>query len=97
MLELKVGRLLPGRPPRAEEDLLGGASPDLLYARSLELAAFRRVAEDLAQRLAEASLPSPAAAGAAGEFAHLYPDPMETVTRGRPGPGRGRVLQARRS
>src|SRR2546427_7921099 len=36
LLELKVGRLLPRPPVETEEDLLGGASPDLIYARSLE-------------------------------------------------------------
>src|SRR5438105_10871773 len=35
LLELKVGRLLPRPSPDTEEDLLGGTSPDLLYARSL--------------------------------------------------------------
>ena len=46
MLELKVGRLLPRPAADTEEDLLGAVSPDLLYARSLELAAFREVADD---------------------------------------------------
>src|SRR5690349_16575595 len=41
LLEIKVGRLLPRPVPSTEEDLLGGESPDLLYARSLELSAFR--------------------------------------------------------
>jgi segregation and condensation protein A len=80
MLELKVGRLMPQRPaPQSEEDLLGGTPPDLLYARSIELAAFRRVAEDLAERMAAASLLVPRAAGPPPEFAHLYPDVMERV------------------
>ena len=43
MLELKVGRLMPRHEVLDEEDLLG-VSPDLVYARSLELAAFRLVA-----------------------------------------------------
>src|SRR5262252_147992 len=47
MLELKVGRLLPRPSVESEEDLLGGASPDLLYARTIELAALRDVAETL--------------------------------------------------
>src|SRR5262249_46165575 len=81
MLELKVGRLMPRRPSvDSEEDLLGGTPPDLLYARSLELAAFRRVAEDLAQRMAAAALMVPREAAPPAEFAHLYPDVMEKVT-----------------
>ncbi|HET7235323.1 MAG TPA: segregation/condensation protein A, partial [Actinomycetota bacterium] len=38
LLELKVGRLMPRHEVVDEEDLLG-VSPDLVYARSLELAA----------------------------------------------------------
>ena len=40
MLELKVGRLMPRHEVVDEEDLLG-VSPDLVYARSIELAAFQ--------------------------------------------------------
>jgi segregation and condensation protein A len=80
LLELKVGRLLPRPEPAVEEDLLGGARPDLLYARSLELAAFRRVAEALGERMARASLMRPRTAGPPSEMAHLYPDVMENVT-----------------
>jgi len=43
LLELKVSRLTPKHTELDEEDLLG-RSPDLAYARSLELAAFRKVA-----------------------------------------------------
>src|SRR3970040_496774 len=50
LLELKVGRMMPRHEVLDEEDLLG-VSPDLVYARSLELAAFRRVALDVAHRL----------------------------------------------
>ena len=50
LLELKVGRLMPRHTEPDEEDILG-PSPDLAYARSLELAAFRRVAVELARRL----------------------------------------------
>ena len=63
LLELKVGRLLPGPEPDTEEELLGGASPDLVYARSIELAAFRRLASVLAERIAAAALTSPRTAG----------------------------------
>jgi segregation and condensation protein A len=80
LLELKVGRLLPRPAVETEEDLLGGASPDLVYARSLELAAFRELAEDVATRMADASLMVPRSAGPPPEFAHLYPDLLEHVT-----------------
>ena len=78
LLELKVGRLMPRHEVVDEEDLLG-VSPDLVYARSLELAAFRRVAADLARRLEAEGLHHPRDAGPPPEFAHLYPDVMEEV------------------
>jgi segregation and condensation protein A len=80
LLELKVGRLLPRPVVETEEDLLGGASPDLVYARSLELAAFRRVSEWLAEQMERAALMTPRSAGPPAEFAHLYPDVMEKMT-----------------
>jgi segregation and condensation protein A len=80
LLELKVGRLLPRHVAESEEDLLGGASPDLVYARSLELAAFRRMSERLGALISEASMLVARAAGPPEEFAHLYPDVMEKVT-----------------
>jgi segregation and condensation protein A len=78
LLELKVGRLMPRHEVLDEEDLLG-VSPDLVYARSLELAAFRRVAVDVARRLEDESQRFPREAGPPAEFAHLYPDVMEQV------------------
>jgi segregation and condensation protein A len=78
LLELKVGRLMPRHEVLDEEDLLG-VSPDLVYARSLELAAFRRVADDLARRLEDESRHVPREAGPPAEFAHLYPDVMAAV------------------
>jgi segregation and condensation protein A len=80
LLELKVGRLLPRAVTPEEEDLLGGASPDLLFARTIELAAFRRMAERLAEALAEASLMVPRKMGPPPEFSQLYPDLMEKVS-----------------
>lgn len=82
MLELKVGRLLPRPVVESEEDLLGGASPDLLYARTIELAAFRVAAGTIADRIAEASLMTPRTAGPLPEFAHLYPDVLAKVSAG---------------
>src|ERR1051326_8912773 len=35
LLEVKVGRLMPRPPVETEEELLGGVSPDLVYARSI--------------------------------------------------------------
>lgn len=81
LLELKVGRLFPTEREPDEEDLLGG-SPDLAFARSLELAAFRKIARLLAERLRESARYHPREAGPLEEFAHLYPDPMEKVTPG---------------
>jgi len=46
LLELKVGRLMPRNEVLDEDDLLG-VSPDLVYARSLELAAIRRAAGEI--------------------------------------------------
>jgi segregation and condensation protein A len=80
MLQLKVGRLLPRPGAPGEEDLLGGVAPDLVYARSLELAAFRRAAGALGEKLAGAALMIPRSAGPPAEFAHLYPDVLERVT-----------------
>jgi segregation and condensation protein A len=78
LLELKVGRLMPRHEALDEEDLLG-VSPDLVYARSLELAAIRRVAVDLSRRFEEEALHHPREAGPPPEFAHLYPDVLEKV------------------
>jgi segregation and condensation protein A len=80
LLELKVGRLLPRPPADTEEDLLGGASPDLVYARSLELAAFRRISSVLAELARAAALSVPRTAGPPADLAHLYPDLMEKIT-----------------
>jgi segregation and condensation protein A len=80
LLELKVGRLLPREVVSTEEDLLGGASPDLVYARTLELAAFRSISQMLADLMAQAALSVPREAGPPPELTHLYPDLMEKVS-----------------
>ena len=67
---------MPKTTEPSEEDLLG-ASPDLAYARSLELAAFRRVAVVLAERLDDSSRYFRREAGPPEEFADLYPDVLE--------------------
>ena len=79
LLELKVGRLMPRPQDPDEEDLLGG-SPDLAYARSLELVAFRKAAAIVAERLEDGAKHFTRDVGPAEEFAHLYPDVMEKVT-----------------
>jgi segregation and condensation protein A len=78
LLELKVGRLMPRPAAPDEEDALGG-SPDLAYARSRELAAFRRVAGLLARRLADEAGYFTRDAGPGPEFARAYPDVLERV------------------
>jgi segregation and condensation protein A len=79
LLELKVGRLMPRHTEPDEDDLLGG-SPDLAYARSRELAAFRRVAVELARRLEDEAGYFTRDVGPGPEFSHLYPDPMARVS-----------------
>jgi segregation and condensation protein A len=78
LLELKVARLTPRRPEPDEEDLVGG-SPDLRYARSIELRAFRAVAVELARRLEEEAAYFTRDVGPGQEFSRLYPDPMTAV------------------
>jgi segregation and condensation protein A len=79
LLELKVGRLMPRHTEVDEDDLLG-VSPDLTYARSRELAAFRRVAVELARRLEDEAGYFSRDVGPGPEFSHLYPDPMTRVS-----------------
>lgn len=81
LLELKVGRLMPRHTDRDDEDLMGG-SPDLAYARSLELAAFRKVAVELARRLEDEAGYFARDVGPGPELSHLYPDPLERVSAG---------------
>jgi segregation and condensation protein A len=78
LLELKVGRLMPKQTELDEEDLLG-RSPDLLYARSLELAAFRKVAVEIARRLEDEAGYFARDVGPGPEYSHLYPDPMTSL------------------
>ncbi len=80
LLELKVGRLLPRPEAQPDEEDLLGVSPDLVFARRLELAAFRRVAVDLVRRMEESARHVPREAGPPEEFAHLYPDVLAKVT-----------------
>jgi segregation and condensation protein A len=79
LLELKVARLTPRQREPDEEDLVGG-SPDLLYARSIELRAFRAVAVQLARRLEEEARSFTRDVGPGSEFSSLYPDPLTSVS-----------------
>ena len=79
LLELKVSRLTPKHTELDEEDIVGG-SPDLAYARSLELRAFRQVAVELARRLEDEAGYFARDIGPGPEFSSLYPDPMVSVT-----------------
>ncbi len=78
LLELKVGRLMPRHEVVDEEDLLG-VSPDLVYARSIELAAFRTVVVEIANLLEQERSRFGREAGPPSEFAHLYPDVLDKV------------------
>jgi segregation and condensation protein A len=69
---------MPRHTDADEEDLLG-ASPDLAYARSRELAAFRKVAVELARRLEDEAGYFTRDVGPGPEFSRLYPDPMVRV------------------
>ena len=79
LLELKLARLTPRHVEPDEEDIVGG-SPDLLYARSLELRAFRKVAIELARRLEDEAGYSARDVGPGPEFSRLYPDPLAAVS-----------------
>jgi segregation and condensation protein A len=79
LLELKVARLTPRHVEPDEDDMLGG-SPDLAYARSLELSAFRKVAVEIARRLEDEAGYFTRDVGPGPEFSHLYPDPLDKVT-----------------
>lgn len=78
LLELKVGRLMPRHETPGEEDILGG-SPDLAFARSLELTAFRHVALDLSRRLEIEAGFFARDVGPGPEFSHLYPDVVASL------------------
>jgi segregation and condensation protein A len=78
LLELKVSRLTPKHTELDDDDLLGG-SPDLAYARSIELAAFRKVAVEIARRLEDEAGYFSRDVGPGPELAHLYPDPMASL------------------
>src|SRR5207247_7982070 len=68
LLEMKVARLMP-KPEELRDDDLLGSSPDLAYARSLELAAFRKVVARFAEMLEESSKYVNREAGPPEEFA----------------------------
>ena len=79
LLELKVRRLMPLHEVLDDEEMIG-ISRDLVYASSLELAAFRRVAAEVQRRAEGETRLFTREAGPPPEFAHLYPDVLERVT-----------------
>jgi len=80
LLELKVHRLMPKHELELSEEDMAGGSPDLAYARSIELHAFRGAAVDLARRMELEERSFVRDVGPAEDFAHLYPDVMANVT-----------------
>ena len=72
------GKIL--REALAALGLRGGGSPDLAYARSLELTAFRKVAIEIARRLEDEAGYFTRDVGPGPEFSHLYPDPLDKIT-----------------
>ena len=80
LLELKVRRLMPRHAAELDEEGLTGDSPDLAYARSIELRAFRRAAVDIATRMETEQAYFVRMAGPSDEFADLYPDVMAGVS-----------------
>lgn len=80
LLELKVRRLMPKHVADIDEEGLLGGSPDLIYARSIELRAFRRAAADFAGRIEAEEAFFGRSVGPDEDFASLYPDVMANVT-----------------
>jgi segregation and condensation protein A len=80
LLEIKVARLMPRHETGLTDDDLMVDSPDLAYARSIELTAFRKMAVELANRMEHAALYHPREVGFAREFADLYPDVLANVS-----------------
>lgn len=78
LLELKVGRLMPRHRDPDEEDLVGG-SPDLAFARSIELRAFRKVVVELTRRLEDEAGYFTRDVGPGPELSDLYPDPLAAI------------------
>lgn len=79
LLEIKIARLTPKHDADLTDEDLMADSPDLAYARSIELTAFRRMAQELATRMEHAALYHPREVGFAREFADLYPDVLQNV------------------
>ena len=79
LLELKIGRLMPRHETGLEDEDMG-LSPDLAYARSIELRAFRKAAVDLARRIKDNENYFVRDVGPDEDFKDLYPDVMANVT-----------------
>ena len=74
LLDLKVARLLPGEPSEDPEDLALLEARDLLFARLLQYRAYRAVAAELGDRLAQEGRRHPRAAPLEPRFAALLPE-----------------------
>jgi segregation and condensation protein A len=74
LLDLKAARLLPQGDVEDEEDLALLEARDLLFARLLQYKAFKQVAAELSDRLAEESRRFPRAVGLDERLAGLLPE-----------------------
>ncbi len=80
LLDLKAARLLPAADVEDEEDLAVLEARDLLFARLLQYRAYKRAAEFLRRREAEASRRFPRSVGLEQRFADLLPEVLLGVT-----------------
>lgn len=80
LLDLKAARLLPAAEVEDPEDLALLEARDLLFARLLQYRAYRRVAELLGDRFAEASRRVPRAVAMEPHFSRLLPELVLTVS-----------------
>ncbi|MGY5883296.1 segregation and condensation protein A [Modestobacter lacusdianchii] len=80
LLDLKAARLLPAADVEDEEDLAVLEARDLLFARLLQYRAYKRAAEFLRSREAEASRRYPRSVGLEQRFADLLPEVLLGVT-----------------
>jgi segregation and condensation protein A len=74
LLDLKTARLLPAAEVEDEEDLALLEARDLLFARLLQYRAYKKVAAELARRMAEASHCHPRTVSLEPSFASLLPE-----------------------
>jgi segregation and condensation protein A len=80
LLDLKAARLLPAADVEDEDDLAVLEARDLLFARLLQYRAYKRAAEFLRQREAEAARRFPRDVALEPRFAQLLPEVLLGVT-----------------